>query len=91
MSLQVVIEVRQVNQVQRGRVFVLNPFCGFGNPARGAIGLALRRSTPAAGPQKPKKKFAEIAFDFRADGIRPGVNMKIFRPSAGYIGRGVRE
>ena len=54
MPLQIIIEVRQINQVQRRRKFIFNPFRGLGNPARGAIGLPCGESIPAAGPQKPK-------------------------------------
>ena len=76
-ALQVVIEMRQVNQIQRGCIFVFDPFGGFRDPARDGIGAPCGVSTPAAGPQKVGKgKFAEVAFDFRADGIGPGVDVE---------------
>ena len=70
--LQVVIQVRQVNEVERRRVFIFNPLRGLGNPARGAVGGTLRRfDSCRRPPEAEEEKLAQILFYLFADGIRP--------------------
>ena len=90
-ALQVVIQVRQVNQIERGRMFLVDPLRGVSDPTRGAIGLALRRSHPRCGaPETEEGKFAQIFFDLRADGIRPRIDIEKF-PAIGRIHRARRD
>jgi len=53
--LQIVVQVRQVDEAEGGRVFLLDPFGRPGNPPRGRVRAALRVETPAAGPQNAGK------------------------------------
>src|SRR5580704_16971720 len=39
-SLEVVIEMREINQAQRWRIFVFNPLGGFGDPSRDRVGTS---------------------------------------------------
>ena len=77
MALQAIIEMRQVNEIQRGGEFFLDPSGGCGNPARGAIGRTLRgfhaRRRP---PKAEERKFPQVRLDLRAEGIGPGINIK---------------
>ena len=91
MPLQIVIQMRQVNQVQRRRVFIFNPLRGLGNPARGAVGGTFWRfDSRCRPPETEEGKFAEVFFNFLTDGIGPRINVEKF-PSIRRIHRARRD
>ena len=67
--LQRVIEVRQIDEAEGGRVFFLHPFRGGGDPL--GRGDARRRS-----PEGGERELAEIAFEFVAHRHRLGVDVE---------------
>src|SRR5688572_5392490 len=65
-------------------MFVLNPLGGFSDPARAGLWLALRSFDSGSRPPKSwERKFAEIFFDFFANGIRRRVNIENFSAIGG--------
>ena len=77
--LQIVIEVRQINQTQGRLMPDLDPFRRFGNPARRGLGRALRSGSPGGrSPERGKGKLAQVLLDLRAHGGGSGVDIKNF-------------
>src|ERR1044071_2072180 len=75
--LQVVIEMRQVNQVQGRMVFVFEPFRGIHNPSRGSIGRALRRLRAGSGsPKCGERKLSEVMLELVSERNGPGINIE---------------
>src|SRR5438094_1670207 len=73
--LQIVVQVRQVNQAEARMIFVLNPFAGFGDPAGGCIRRPLRSGDAGRrSPKSGKGKFPEILFYLRPHGKWRGIN-----------------
>src|SRR5256885_1975093 len=89
--LQVVIQVRQINQIQRWMKLAINPLRRFGNPPRRGIRRTSRRVHSCGwSPKAWKWKFAEIAFDFVAHGVWPGIDVEDF-PAIRRIHRARRD
>ncbi len=66
-SLEVVIQVRQIDQAQRRLVFVLDPLRRLGDPARRRVRRPLWRPHSGRGPPKrSERKFTEVFFYLRA-------------------------
>src|SRR6266545_3145657 len=83
------MEVRQVNETERGLVFVFDPLRGRGDPARRGVGGALRCiDTRGGSPERGKGKLTEVLLDPGADGVRPGVYIKDFAAIGGIQGPG---
>ena len=76
-TLEVVIQVRQINQAQRGPMLELRPPGRLGDPAGGGVRRALRRGQPGGrSPKGGKRKLAELLFDLRPQPQRRGVNVE---------------
>ena len=75
--LKVVVEVRQVDEVERRRVLLLNPLGRPGNPPSGRIGRALRRLHAGSRPPEGcERKVAQGLLQGRAQIIRPSVDIE---------------
>ena len=90
-TLEVVIQMRKVNERQRGRMLTLDPFGRFGNPTTHAIGRALRSLDACRrAPKSGKRKRAQVAFNVLADFKRVRVNIKHL-PAIRRVHRARRE
>src|SRR6185437_239267 len=75
--LQIVIQMREINQAERGLMFIFNPLGGFGDPAGDGVGRALRRLNSGGwAPETGKGKWAQVALDVPADVSGIGVNVE---------------
>ena len=80
-ALEAVIEVREIDEVQRGLELILNPFRGLGYPARRAVGgSGGRLHACVRSPETGERKLAEVVLDALADVVRPGVNVEELAP-----------
>src|SRR5438445_217680 len=90
-SLQVVIQVRQVNEAQGRSEPALDPPGRLGNPTRSRLRRALRAFQSCRRPPKAgKRKFTQVAFDFRAYRVRAGINIEDL-PAVSRIDRARRD
>src|SRR5436190_23413163 len=88
-ALEVIIKVREINEIQRGTKFAFDPFGRFSNPTRDGIGRALGSVHAGGGtPETWERKIAEVAFDFFAHGIGPGVYVENLAAIRGINGPG---
>ena len=75
--LKVVIEVRQIDEVQRRRVLLLNPLGRPGDPASGRIRSTLRRLHAGSGPPEGcERKVAQGLLQGRAQIVGPSVDIE---------------
>ena len=90
-SLEVVVEMREVDEVQRRLMPVLNPLRRIRDPTAGGIGRTLRgMPTGGRSPERGKRELTEIALDLLADRIWPGVDVEEL-PSVGGVHRARRD
>jgi hypothetical protein len=75
-ALEVVVEVREVNEGEAGPVFFLDPFGAFGDPDGGF-------DVGAGAPEVAEGKGAEVFFDAIPQGHRVGVDVEDFAAIGG--------
>src|SRR3954469_15879957 len=85
MSLEIVVEVWQINEVQRWFVSLFNPLGRFCDPTRRGISFTLRSPVSCSrAPEAMERKFAQVLFNCFSDTIGPGINIENF-PSIGPV------
>src|SRR5215467_3582779 len=75
--LQVVIQMRQVNEAERRTVFLLDPSRRLGDPTRSSVWRPLRCAQSRSGsPEGWKRKLAQVLLYFPSDRVGPGVDVE---------------